>query len=73
LRTNGVELLNNASRPVPHAGESDVVVVLDPWEPSDPFAADVATGTDVHLVGDCRDARFLDGAMLDAARVGRAL
>ncbi|MCU1426352.1 MAG: putative NADH-dependent oxidoreductase, partial [Actinomycetia bacterium] len=42
LRTNGVELLNNASRPVPHAGESDVVVVLDPWEPSDPFAADVA-------------------------------
>ncbi len=74
LRSNGVVLVNRSTPP--HTGTSDDIVVLDPWEPpaSPPeFLDRIGAGVEVHYAGDCREARYLDGAMLDAARVGRAL
>jgi 2,4-dienoyl-CoA reductase-like NADH-dependent reductase (Old Yellow Enzyme family) len=60
LREHGAELVTNATAP---AG----AVLFDPWEPT------AARGSFTHRVGDCREVTFLDGAMLDAARVGRSL
>jgi NADPH-dependent 2,4-dienoyl-CoA reductase/sulfur reductase-like enzyme len=71
LRTSGVSLVNAAAPP--YEGASDDVLVLDPWESTGGSIALDGAGFETHVVGDCREARYLDGAMLDAAKVGRAL
>jgi 2,4-dienoyl-CoA reductase (NADPH2) len=60
LREHDVELVTNATAP-------QGALLFDPWEPT----ASPAGAT--HRVGDCREVSFLDGAMLDAARVARSL
>jgi 2,4-dienoyl-CoA reductase (NADPH2) len=61
LREHGTELVTNAT------SAPDGALLFDPWEPT----AERAGVT--HRVGDCREVSFLDGAMLDAARVARSL
>jgi hypothetical protein len=64
LRSFGVTLTHDTKEP---AGS----FCLEPWEPdTTPFTFPDA---EVHRVGDCNDVRLLDGAMLDAALVARAL
>jgi 2,4-dienoyl-CoA reductase (NADPH2) len=60
LRERGAELVTNATAP-------DGALLFEPWEPTRERAGIT------HRVGDCREVTFLDGAMLDAARVGRSL
>jgi NADPH-dependent 2,4-dienoyl-CoA reductase/sulfur reductase-like enzyme len=60
LRQHDVELVTNATAP-------EGALLFDPWEPT------ASTAGATHRVGDCREVSFLDGAMLDAARVARSL
>ncbi|MDQ1520479.1 MAG: hypothetical protein QOI55_1552 [Actinomycetota bacterium] len=68
LRRGGVVLEANASR----SSASDDVVVLDPWLPR-ATVIEAAEHVGVYRVGDCNDVRLIDGAMLDAAHVGRTV
>jgi NADPH-dependent 2,4-dienoyl-CoA reductase/sulfur reductase-like enzyme len=53
-------------------GDGDDAVAFEPWDTTGdahPYRGRI----DVRHVGDCREVGLIDGALLDAARVGRAL
>jgi NADPH-dependent 2,4-dienoyl-CoA reductase/sulfur reductase-like enzyme len=68
LRTFGVTLVVNGEL----EDDDGNALRFEPWQRGR-FDIAAPGGVDVHRVGDCRDVGLLDGAMLDAARVARAL
>jgi 2,4-dienoyl-CoA reductase (NADPH2) len=54
-------------------GEPPNGAVLFERFPGESSRTDMQSIAEIHRVGDCREEGMLDGAMLDAARVGRAL
>jgi 2,4-dienoyl-CoA reductase-like NADH-dependent reductase (Old Yellow Enzyme family) len=62
LRALDVELITNAAEPT-----DDRALRFEPWVPP---STSVVNG---ERIGDCREPGFIDGAMLDAAKVARAL
>ncbi len=88
LRDSGVELVAEATvtridgetvtytaSGEPHIVPATTVIAVNRVEANAPLtaASRAAGGTDIHRIGDCRGARWLEGSLLDATEVAVAL